>query len=59
MTLLLRGFFYSLVKANLADYALEKALNGIFHYLAIEEGAIRKDPGKRTTELLKRVFSQH
>lgn len=46
------------VKANLADYALEKALNGIFHYLAIEEGAIRKDPAKRTTELLKRVFSQ-
>lgn len=46
------------VKANLADYALEKALNGIFHYLAIEESAIRKDPAKRTTELLKRVFSQ-
>lgn len=44
------------VKANLTDHVLGKALKGIFHYLAIEEAAIRKDPAKRTTELLQRVF---
>ena len=44
------------VKANLTDHVLGKALDGIFHYLAIEEAAIRKNPAKRTTELLQRVF---
>jgi len=33
-----------------------KGLDGIFHYLAQEEAAIRTDPGARTTDLLKRVF---
>ena len=31
-------------------------LDGIFHYLAQEEAAIRQNPVKRTTELLERVF---
>jgi len=31
-------------------------MNGIFHYLAQEEAAIRQNPAKRTTELLKTVF---
>lgn len=44
------------VKANLTDYVLEKGTGGIFHYLAVEEAQIRKNPAKRTTELLKRVF---
>jgi hypothetical protein len=44
------------VKADLGDYAMEKTLNGMFYYLAKEEAAIRRDPRKRTTELLKRVF---
>ena len=44
------------VKANLTDHVLQKALDGIFHYLAIEEASIRKNPAKRTTELLQRVF---
>ena len=35
---------------------LTKALAGMFHYLAIEEAAIRDQPAKRTTDLLKRVF---
>jgi hypothetical protein len=46
------------VKANLTDYVVEKGMDGIFHYLAREEAAIRKDPAKRTTELLKRVFGK-
>lgn len=44
------------VRADLADYVTDKGLEGIFYYLAKEEAAIRKDPVKRTTELLKKVF---
>ncbi len=43
-------------KANLTDYVVEKALDGLFFYLAREEAAIRDNPAKRTTELLRRVF---
>jgi len=46
------------VKANMSDYVLEKAMDGIFYYLAKEEAAIRKNPAKRTTDLLKRVFGK-
>ena len=44
------------VKANLTEYVVKKGMDGIFYYLAIEEADIRKDPAKRTTELLRRVF---
>jgi len=44
------------VKADLTTYVVEKGMAGIFHYIALEEAAIRKDPAKRTTELLQRVF---
>ena len=44
------------VKSDLTEWALSKALEGMFHYLAIEEAAIRSQPVKRTTDLLKRVF---
>ncbi len=44
------------VKANLVDHVVDGGLEGIFHYLAKEEAEIRKNPVKRTTELLKRVF---
>ena len=44
------------VKANLTDYVVQKGMDGIFYYLAKEEAAIRKDPAKQTTELLKKVF---
>ena len=46
------------VKADITEHVLDRALDGIFHYLAVEEAAIRKDPAKRTTELLKKVFSK-
>lgn len=46
------------VKANLNDYVVDKALDGIFYYVAQEEAAIRENPAKRTTELLKKVFGQ-
>ena len=43
-------------KANLTSYVIEKGLDGVFHYLAKEEAAIRNNPLKRSTELLQRVF---
>jgi hypothetical protein len=43
-------------KADLTSYVVEKGLDGIFHYIAIEEAAIRNDPVARTTDILKKVF---
>ena len=44
------------VQADLTQHVLDKGIDGIFYYLALEEGKIRNDPAKRTTELLKKVF---
>jgi hypothetical protein len=44
------------VKADLTDHVVNKGMDGIFHYMAEEEAAIRKDPLKQTTALLKKVF---
>ena len=44
-------------KADLTGHVLERAVDGVFLYLAREEAAIRKDPVKRTTTLLRRVFA--
>jgi hypothetical protein len=44
------------VKANLTNHVIEKGISGIFYYLAKEEAAIRQNPAKRTTDLLKKVF---
>lgn len=43
-------------KADLTQYVLEKATDGVFLYLGREEAAIRDDPAKRSTALLQRVF---
>jgi len=45
------------IKDDLETYVLEKSIEGIFFYLEKEEAAIRNNPQKRTTELLKRMFS--
>ena len=44
------------VDADLSDYVVQKGMDGIFYYLAKEEAAIRQDPVKRTTDILKSVF---
>ncbi len=44
------------VKADLTRHVLDSGLAGIFHYLAQEEAAIRTNPAKQTTDLLRRVF---
>lgn len=50
--------FVPRVKEDITGYVMDKAIYGLFYYLAKEEAAIRKDPVKRTTELLRRVFSK-
>ena len=44
------------VKEDLNGYVVEKGMDGIFYYLAREEAAIRSDPLKQSTALLKRLF---
>lgn len=44
------------VKADLTDYVLDEGIEGIFYYVAKEEEAIRTNPVKQTTSLLKKVF---
>jgi hypothetical protein len=41
---------------NLASHCTEKALDGLFHVVAIEEAKIRKNIGHQVTDLLKKVF---
>lgn len=45
------------VKSDITAYTVEKALEGLFFYLAKEEAKIRENPAARTTELLQKVFS--
>ncbi|MEP7229479.1 MAG: DUF4197 domain-containing protein [Ginsengibacter sp.] len=44
------------VDTDINSYVTTKALNGIFYYVAKEEVDIRKNPGARATDLLKKVF---
>jgi hypothetical protein len=46
------------VTTNLTDYTVKKGMDGIFHYMAKEEAAIRQNPARQTTDLLKRVFGK-
>lgn len=44
------------LKTNLNSYVTDKALDGVFYYVAKEEAAIRQNPAKRTSEILRTVF---
>lgn len=44
------------IKADLTGHVIERALDGMFHYVGVEEAAIRQNPAERTTDLLKKVF---
>jgi len=44
------------VKTELTGHVVEGALDGLFHYIAAEEKAIRANPAARSTELLRKVF---
>lgn len=43
---------------DLDRYVTDKAMDGLFHYVAEQEKAIRKDPLKRSSSLLRRVFGR-
>jgi hypothetical protein len=45
------------INPDLSAYVTDKALNGIFFQVAIEEKSIRKDPVARTSDILKKVFA--
>jgi len=47
------------VKADLLQHVTEKGMDGMFYYLAKEEAAIRENPVKQTTEILKKVFGNN
>lgn len=44
------------VPTDLSAYVTQKAIDGIFHEVALEEQKIRKDPAAQVTDLLKKVF---
>ncbi len=46
------------VKADLTDHVVQKGMDGIFYYIAQEEAAIRSNPIKQSTALLKKVFGK-
>ena len=52
----LQGLVKTDAKTYLGTYAVGLALNGLFHYVGTEEIAIRRDPLKRTTDILKSIF---
>lgn len=46
------------VNTDLNAYVTEKALEGIFYEIGLEEQKIRKDPAARVTDILKKVFAK-
>ena len=52
----LMGSVVSEEEMDVDQYVTDKALDGLFTYIALEEKKIRQDPLARSTELLKRVF---
>jgi Protein of unknown function (DUF4197) len=41
---------------DLDEYVTREAIDGLFHVIAEQEKQIRRNPGSRTTDLLRRVF---
>jgi Protein of unknown function (DUF4197) len=44
------------LRTEVIDFSTSKALDGCFYFIAEEERAIRRDPWRRTTDILRRVF---
>lgn len=44
------------LRTQIIDFSTTKALEGCFFFIAQEERAIRRDPVRRTTDILRRVF---
>ncbi|MEO5684765.1 MAG: DUF4197 domain-containing protein [Chitinophagaceae bacterium] len=48
---------FNKVNSDLPAYVTQKALNGIFFYVADEEKKIRSNPAARVSDILKKVFA--
>jgi hypothetical protein len=44
------------LRTEVINFSTRKALDGCFYFIAEEERAIRRDPWRRTTDILRRVF---
>lgn len=49
--------FVSKINPDISDYATQKAIDGLFYQIALEELNIRKNIGARSTPLLQKVFA--
>jgi len=45
------------VNTDLTAYVTQKALDGLFYHIGLEEQNIRQNPAARVTDILKKVFS--
>ena len=43
---------------DLDRYVTDKAMDGLYHYVAEQEKDIRKDPLKQSSNLLRKVFGK-
>ncbi|HEY5370656.1 MAG TPA: DUF4197 domain-containing protein [Hanamia sp.] len=46
------------VNTDLTAYVTQKALDGLFYHIGIEEQQIRQDPAARINDILKKVFAE-
>ena len=46
------------VNPDLTEYVIERALQGLFVTIGLEEKKIRDNPAARTSELLQKVFAK-
>jgi hypothetical protein len=49
--------FVSKVNPDITDYVTNKALDGVFKMITVEEKNIRTDLNARTSDVLKKVFA--
>ena len=56
VTSMYNTFSKTQINTDLSAYVTQKAMDGIFYQVGLEEQQIRKDPVARTTEILKKVF---
>lgn len=50
------GNLAAVSRTDLTNFAVQRTLDGAFGYIAEEERGIRRDPAKRGTDLLRKVF---
>lgn len=51
--------FITKMNPDLAGYATDKAISGLFQLVSIEEKKIRENPSARVNDILKRVFDKN